>query len=80
MSESSEVGDAFFYSPFRSRRGGMRRLVPRQLAEALIRGEGAEVEVAPKVEAREVTAEAVEEEDIAPEGDPQGRRLRARIR
>ena len=35
----------FFDSFFRSRRGGMRRLVPRSLAEALIRGERAKIEL-----------------------------------
>ena len=45
MFEFFEIGDAFFDSFFRFRRGGMRRLVPRSLAEALIRGEGAEVEL-----------------------------------
>ena len=38
------------------------------------------IEITLKVEAKKVTAEAVEKENIAPEGDPQGRRLRARIR
>ena len=45
MFEFFEMRNAFFDSPFHSRRGGMRRLVPRSLAEALIRGEEAEVEL-----------------------------------
>ena len=45
MFEFFEIRNAFFDSFFRSRRGGMRRLVPRSLAKALIRGEGAEVEL-----------------------------------
>ena len=45
MFEFFEMGNAFFDSLFHSRRGGMRRLVPRSLAKALIRGEGAEVEL-----------------------------------
>ena len=45
MFEFFEMRNAFFDFLFHSRRGGMRRLVPRSLAEALIRGEGAEVEL-----------------------------------
>ena len=45
MFEFFEMRNAFFDSFFHSRRGGMRRLVPRSLAKALIRGEGAEVEL-----------------------------------
>ena len=40
-----EIKNVFFDSFFRFRRGGMRRLVPRSLAEALIREEGAEIEL-----------------------------------
>ena len=45
MFEFFKMRNAFFDSPFHSRRGGMRRLIPRLLAEALIRGEKAEVEL-----------------------------------
>ena len=45
MFEFFEMENVFFDSPFHSRRGGMRRLVPRSLAEALIRREEAEVEL-----------------------------------
>ena len=45
MFEFFEMKNAFFDSPFHFRRGGMRRLVPRSLAEALTRGEKAEVEL-----------------------------------
>ena len=40
-----EIKNTSFNSPFRSHRGGMRRLVRRQLAKALIRREEAEVEL-----------------------------------
>ena len=45
MFEFFEMENVFFDFSFHSRRGGMRRLVPRSLAKALIRGEGAEVEL-----------------------------------
>ena len=45
MFEFSEIRNVFFDSPFRFRRDGMRRLVPRSLAEALIRKKGAEIEL-----------------------------------
>ena len=45
MFEFFEIKNAFFDSFFRSRRGGMRRLVPRSLTKALIRGKKAEVEL-----------------------------------
>ena len=43
--EFFEMKNVFFDFPFRSHRGGMRRLVPRSLAETLIRREGAKVEL-----------------------------------
>ena len=45
MFEFFEMENAFFDSFFHSRRGGMRRLVPRSLAKALIRKKEAEVEL-----------------------------------
>ena len=45
MFEFFEMKNVFFDSPFRFRRGGMRRLIPRSLAKALIRGEKTEVEL-----------------------------------
>ena len=45
MFEFFEMRNVFFDSFFHSRRGGMRRLVPRSLAEALIREEGAKIEL-----------------------------------
>ena len=45
MFEFFEIRNVFFDFFFRFRRGGMRRLVLRSLAEALIRGKRAEVEL-----------------------------------
>ena len=45
MFEFFKMENAFFDSFFHSRLDGMRRLVPRQLTEALIRGEGVKIEL-----------------------------------
>ena len=45
MFEFFEIKNVFFDSFFHFRRGGMRRLVPRQLAKALIRREGTKAEL-----------------------------------
>ena len=45
MFEFFEMGNVFFDSFFHFRRGGMRRLVPRQLAKTLIRGKRAKIEL-----------------------------------
>ena len=45
MFEFFEIKNVFFDFFFHSCRGGMRRLVPRSLAKALIRGKKAEVEL-----------------------------------
>ena len=45
MFEFFEIKNVFFDSFFHFRRGGMRRLVPRSLAEALIRRKEAEIEL-----------------------------------
>ena len=45
MFEFFEMRNAFFDIFFHFHRGGMRRLIRRQMAEALIRGERVEVEL-----------------------------------
>ena len=45
MFEFFEMRNVFFDFFFHFRRGGMRRLVPRSLAEPLIRRKGAKVEL-----------------------------------